>query len=605
MWVRQPTKGTTVAFVHGFFSSGEACWKHENGAYWPNLLQKDPELVDLGIYVYTYQTSILSGTYSLNDVVDDLKLHLKLDNLTDSPRIVFVCHSMGGIVVRKLLVKHAVELIGQNVEIGLFLVASPSLGSNYANWFSRIATFMGHKQADVLTFGKSNVWLDELDKDFWNLKESGRLNITGQELIEDKFIVFRGFWRKQVVEGFSGARYFGEPYKVPKSNHFSITKPEDSNAVQHRLLCQFIKRIHPGPEEIPPKVANFGDQSSLWQLSPVAVEQLHYDVALLGVLRQLTNKLQGCINRVELLANLKQVHHVLHKIRQFGIRRWREEVLTQWTEAELSGDAKICYLRGLKEVEKRSALEGFRSKNPNHDDSLKEHIRKVLETEFEDDLSDRRRFEKMANLFAARVQYAFTNTNAAMLAHANDLRSFHLDYSGTLRRKDEDWLTDHRKALEEGHNVLQSVIARHDQWQRMHDQLERTDNAKGSTLFADELDSVLDQLVAIDALLAHATEVARHASHPENVAAKIEMVKRHSETLAKDRNQDKYEGMRKAFDDLFYAVDLETLAAVGASEKDARQEYEAFETKLREVQARLANGSAHQTTERSTTGVAP
>lgn len=584
MWVRQPTKGITVVFVHGFLSSSETCWTHENGAYWPNLLEKDPELVDLGIYVYNYQTSMFSGTYSLNDVIDDLKLRLKLDNVTDSQRIVFLCHSMGGIVVRMLLVKHAVELIGRNVEIGLFLVASPSLGSNYANWLSPIATFMGHKQAGVLTFGRANVSLDELDKDFWNLKESGRLNITGQELIEDKFIAFRGFWRKQVVERFSGARYFGEPYKVPLSNHFSIAKPEDSNAVQHRLLCEFIKRMH---------------------RRPVAVEQWHNDVTLLGVLRQLTKKLEGCITKVELLANLKRDHHVLHEIRQFGIRRWREEVLTQWTEGELSGDAKICYLKGLTKVGKRSALEGFRLRNPDQNKTLKEDIRKVLETEFENDPSDRTQFQKKAYLFADRVQSAFTNTNAEMLAQANHLRSFRLDYSRTLRPKDEDWLFHHRRVLEEGHNVLQSVIDRHDQWQRMHNRLELADSQKGSEFFEYQLDTVLDERGKIDDLLVHAAEVARDASQAKNMPVKIEVVKSYLETVAKDRSQGNYEGMRKAFDDLFYDVDLETLAAVEASERHVRRERDAFETKLREVEAGLATTSAHQDIERSTTGVAP
>jgi C4-dicarboxylate-specific signal transduction histidine kinase len=73
------------------------------------------------------------------------------------------------------------------------------------------------------------------------LKESGRLKMKGKELIEDKFVFLRKFWRRQVVEPFAGARYFGEPYKVPNSDHFSIAKPRDDNDDPHRLLVQFIK----------------------------------------------------------------------------------------------------------------------------------------------------------------------------------------------------------------------------------------------------------------------------------------------------------------------------------------------------------------------------
>src|SRR5262249_45840611 len=35
--------------------------------------------------------------------------------------------------------------------------------------------------------------------------------------------------------------YFGEPFKVPGSDHFSIAKPKNNCAIQHRLLCQFIQ----------------------------------------------------------------------------------------------------------------------------------------------------------------------------------------------------------------------------------------------------------------------------------------------------------------------------------------------------------------------------
>ena len=46
-----------------------------------------------------------------------------------------------------------------------------------------------------------------------------------------------------MVEPFSGARYFGESFKVPGSDHFSIAKPEDREAIQHRLLLYFITAV--------------------------------------------------------------------------------------------------------------------------------------------------------------------------------------------------------------------------------------------------------------------------------------------------------------------------------------------------------------------------
>ncbi len=237
---------TSIVFVHGFLSDGETCWQNKNGNYWPDLLKEDFNW--LNIYVYTYQTSIFSGTYNLGDVVDDLKERMNLEGLFNSKRIVFVCHSMGGIVVRKFIVERSIDLIERNVNIGLFLVASPSLGAKYANLFKALASIAGNSQAQALQFSQKNFWLNNLDKEFLNLKEAHKFVLKGKELIEDKSIFKALSFMKQIVEPFSGARYFGEPYKVPGSDHFSISKPEDNNAIQHRQLCHFIKEIVNGAE---------------------------------------------------------------------------------------------------------------------------------------------------------------------------------------------------------------------------------------------------------------------------------------------------------------------------------------------------------------------
>ena len=116
------------------------------------------------------------------------------------------------------------------------------MGASYADWLSPLAQLFGHAQADALRFVRDNVWLQDLDKEFMNLKEGGKLKIKGKELVEDKFIVLpKVFGRQVVVEPFAGARYFGEPYKVPASDHFSIAKPASKGAIQYRLLREFIK----------------------------------------------------------------------------------------------------------------------------------------------------------------------------------------------------------------------------------------------------------------------------------------------------------------------------------------------------------------------------
>ncbi len=84
-WIRRPQGAAASAvFVHGILSSGETCWRNDNGSYWPELLKNEPELGSLGIYVFTYQTGIFSGSYRISDIVDALKEYMRLDDVLKS-----------------------------------------------------------------------------------------------------------------------------------------------------------------------------------------------------------------------------------------------------------------------------------------------------------------------------------------------------------------------------------------------------------------------------------------------------------------------------------------------------------------------------------------
>jgi pimeloyl-ACP methyl ester carboxylesterase len=238
-WVRKSPAGQVVIFVHGVLSSGEACWKNEtNAAYWPQMVADcDPELGP-AVYVSTYRTGIDSATYSVNDAAEGLFEELRLDGVLGHSSIVFVCHSMGGLVVRRMLVQQQSKLA--SVNLGLFLVASPSLGSSYANWLTPIARFFKHAQAEVLRLHESNPWLATLDSDFLDLLD--RSNIAGRELVEDRSVFgFGPFQAQQIVSPLSARRYFRDALKIPDSDHFSIAKPENENALQHRVLMEFIR----------------------------------------------------------------------------------------------------------------------------------------------------------------------------------------------------------------------------------------------------------------------------------------------------------------------------------------------------------------------------
>lgn len=346
------------------------------------------------------------------------------------------------------------------------------------------------------------------------------------------------------------------------------------------------------------------------ELHPYDPETLLHTIHLHGVLIELKEPIQRCSEEIKLLGTLKRIHDRLHKIRQFGIRRWREEVLTQWHERELSSEAQTTFYKGLAEVnEYRGRLDGFLLQLP--DEAVmpvvtpKDLIQKVLQTRFgaesgTEQLSDRKAFEKATDMFASRVQRAFSATNRAMLERAGVLRryfeslliSLRISRGPAMAREDEAQLNQQVEALKERHEGLQSVLGRHHDWQQMHDQLEQLDNFKGSSYFSGELDSFLDNREAMDRLLADAVQLAYASGRVERWQSKIDAVERHVEAVAGCRDEPSYERMRKAFDDLFYDVDIETLSSVEASERRASEFDKGLKELLSQIQVRLSGARA-------------
>jgi Alpha/beta hydrolase family len=245
VWIREPgpMHDLAVVFVHGILSNGQSCWLNENGTYWPALLGEQTEWMKVGVYVFTYRSDAFSGNYRLGDARSALKEHLGVDGVNQCRKLLFVCHSLGGILVRYFLVTEEAELVQQNKEIGLVLLGSPSLGSRYANWLKLLARALNSSHGRTLRFSQNNDWLNDLDTNFTNLKERHLFPLIGKELIEDNFVVLKRFCLTQIVEPFSGARYFGEPHKVAFSDHFSISKPADATTIQHRLLMEMIAKM--------------------------------------------------------------------------------------------------------------------------------------------------------------------------------------------------------------------------------------------------------------------------------------------------------------------------------------------------------------------------
>ena len=184
-----------------------------------------------------------SGDYGVPDCADELHSALCRMSSTGEPSVVgtktlvFICHSMGGIVVRYMLEKHWRTF--SEKRIGLCLYASPSLGSRWANLTSLVSSLFRNKAASQLQFFSS--FLSELDDRFMIYLDGRRDScFYGAEATEARALISFGGLLNPIVRKYSSARYFSNRRTLPGTDHSSIVKPNTEEDPGHQFLVDFL-----------------------------------------------------------------------------------------------------------------------------------------------------------------------------------------------------------------------------------------------------------------------------------------------------------------------------------------------------------------------------
>ncbi|MEX0829560.1 MAG: tetratricopeptide repeat protein [Nitrospirales bacterium] len=253
-WYISNESDTVFIFVHGIFSTSQTAWLHDSkkGPYWPDLVSQDHRLQSPAVYMAGYSTSLTSGDFTIKDaaraILDALQ---RVDPQGRQPpldkgHLIFLCHSTGGIVIRYLLERN--QHLFRDKAVGLVLLASPSLGSVYANKLKPLAKFYNQQLGLQLQWrGESLADLDDRFKDLVHEKRIPRL--TGVEAYEHYFIMRKQClpgWldrmlpnRRKLVDSLSAGRYFGAPRLLPNTDHSSAVKPDSRDHPSHQLLVTF------------------------------------------------------------------------------------------------------------------------------------------------------------------------------------------------------------------------------------------------------------------------------------------------------------------------------------------------------------------------------
>jgi pimeloyl-ACP methyl ester carboxylesterase len=259
IWHTYNDADTAFVFIHGIFSDSQSCWRSDNSrdqrsVFWPDLIRSDRRLGEPSIYLAGYYTALDAGDFPVaqcaREVFDALRRPGVDGKLAPFERgqLVFICHSTGGIVARYMLEKYRDTFAEKAV--GLVLIASPSLGSGWANLASFAARYYNQRLGLQLRW--DNAELEDIHWRFQDLvahKDALMPGLFGMEAAEHAMI-YRDripVWirwmlppRLKVVATLSAGQYFGSVKILPGTNHFTAVKPDSVNHPSHEFLVDFM-----------------------------------------------------------------------------------------------------------------------------------------------------------------------------------------------------------------------------------------------------------------------------------------------------------------------------------------------------------------------------
>jgi hypothetical protein len=311
-------------------------------------------------------------------------------------------------------------------------------------------------------------------------------------------------------------------------------------------------------------------------------------VARLGLQTEISN----CFRDVRTLAGYKKIHDALHRIRQYGVRRIREQLAAQWPCGGTVPVGMSDQLRALdRQISKQVGRIGELLKRlPPAAAPPSADLLHIADSELPVSLAGTKaQFIEDIDNYASRVQKAFTYCNwrmceaaRSLAAHFDELRAATPSALRTARMPAEAarGIEAQLVVVEGFHDRLQEVLVEHEHWQKAHDALERFDDDLAQVadkenaarlhddLLADLRDrqAVNQQPSALRSLLERASARAARDDRLHAWHSPLFHLRQHLGQFEVRPKIESYGGLRKAFDDLFFEVDNESLFAVELSE---------------------------------------
>jgi esterase/lipase superfamily enzyme len=176
---RTPSQNHRVfVFVHGIFGSPYITWQTENGKYFFDLIKNDTsnEFKNSDVYVFGYSTGFFKGATAptIDEVATQLAVYLKQEHVDEYDQIIFVAHSMGGLISLKCLMQH--PEIAEKTPLA-FLYSTPLAGSEIAQ-LGKVFSSQSIALTPTDSEDSINAYLQSLVDEWRNEKFNKRITTT-------------------------------------------------------------------------------------------------------------------------------------------------------------------------------------------------------------------------------------------------------------------------------------------------------------------------------------------------------------------------------------------------------------------------------------------
>ena len=240
-----------MVFVHGLGGHAYDTWRRapDNDTFWPLWLAKDIE--GISVYTVAYEappTNWLGTSMPLQDrAVNVLEYLLSEPGLRTGP-VVFVCHSLGGLIVKQILLDlqrqkdsrpECADLLQRTTQV--VFAATPHTGSQQGSWLDRLR-FLAWPSTIAGVLVANDPTLRSINVAYRGLAQS-RKDALQHRIFYETQDTAAG---RIVDEASADPGLPGDPPIPIDADHVSIVKPSDRSALLYVRTKDFIAN-NPAP----------------------------------------------------------------------------------------------------------------------------------------------------------------------------------------------------------------------------------------------------------------------------------------------------------------------------------------------------------------------